>query len=229
MNSTQESNPAAGKYYDHDAAYRKKKRDGWIGWDRQFDPSEMDLFTREGLLRAGQRILNLGCGGGQEAIIAARLGCHVDAFDASPTAIDLAIANARVEPQAIASRARFTCADFLDHPTIPESLYDVVLDIHCLHCMVREEDRRAFLALSGRALRAGALLLSANMCGLPNTAALRATVKSGSCISLDGRRYFAEEPEIRELLAAGGFEIVYWNRRRDPTDVDYLLFGATKP
>lgn len=220
--------PAAGTYYDHEPEYRRRRAKGHRGWDRVFDPCELQIFVAEKLLRPGDRVLELGTGGGQAALFAARLGCTVAACDASPTSIEMARENLRDEAPEVQRRVEFVLADLLTGPRFAAAPFDVVLDIHCLHGMVLAEHRQQFLRLAKSWLRPGGLLLSANMCGLPHTEALLATVDVPRRISHDGHRYFAEEDEVRDELAAAELEIVYWNRRQDPDDVDYLLFAARR-
>ena len=222
--------PAAGAYYDHEAEYRKRRRRGWSGWEESFDGCEMEIFFDTGWLRAADHIFELGCGGGQAAIIAARHGCRVAACDASPTATEMARENLAAESSEVRSRIRIQCADILKPDFCCEGApFDAVLDIHCFHGMVAHADRDRFLDVAWNHLKPGGRLLSANMCGLPHTVALRATVDLDRRISLNGTRYFAEEDEVRGQLIQRGWQIAFWQRRVDPHDVDYLLFVARRP
>lgn len=221
-------NPAVGKYYDHDEAYMAKVAKGWQGWDERFDMCEIDMFTQEGLFAPDARVLEVGCGSGQAAISVAEMGCCVDAFDSSPTIIlaaEESLAQASLEVQ---QRVRFYCEDLLSKPVFRFKEYDIVMDIHCFHCLVEPKHRDEFLRYAWDSLRPDGLLLSANMCGLPNTKELLETVMPGTNISRDGRRYFAEESEIKQSLAKADFEVSFWHRRRDPQDIDYLLLAARK-
>jgi len=49
-----------------------------------------DRYIKELSLKPGARILDIGCGSGWLALELARYGCHVDAYDISPKAIELA-------------------------------------------------------------------------------------------------------------------------------------------
>ena len=221
-------NPAAGKYYDHEPEYQKRLAQGSTDWEEVFDRSELDIFIEQELLLRGDVVLDLGTGGGQSAVAAARLGCRVQACDSSPTAIAMARQNARAEPAGVQERIDWICADVLTNPSWDAAPFDVVLDIHLFHGMVTPQHRGLFLQLTRSWLKTGGLLLSANMCGLPNTKALLETVDVARRVSRNRTRYFAEEDESRAALSDARLDVVYWNRRRDPDDVDYLLFAARR-
>ncbi len=97
------------------------------------------------------RVLDVGCGTGEHALMAAALGLAATGIDTSPTAISLAERKA----QARNLRARFLVWDALDLPALGEQ-FDTVLDSGLFH-VFDDEDRsryveslRAVVAPGGR-------------------------------------------------------------------------------
>ncbi|MFI1660318.1 class I SAM-dependent methyltransferase [Streptomyces sp. NPDC020472] len=106
-------------------------------------------YVEQGLLPAGGRVLDLGCGPGRNALHLASLGFDVTAVDLSPTAIAWAGERAA---EAGAENIRFVCGDAftaaLDGP------YDLVYDSGCFHHLPPHR-RVSYLALLDRALAPG--------------------------------------------------------------------------
>jgi SAM-dependent methyltransferase len=84
-------------------------------------------FFDEGILNPG-RVLEFGCGNGRNAIYLAKLGCKVDAVDASPKAI----AWAREKTAANGVDIDFWCKSIFDLELTPSS-YDLIYDGGCFH------------------------------------------------------------------------------------------------
>ncbi|MEU2232315.1 class I SAM-dependent methyltransferase [Streptomyces vietnamensis] len=106
-------------------------------------------YVEQGLLPAGGKVLDLGCGPGRNALHLAAAGYEVTGIDLSPTAI------AWAEERAAASGAenvRFVCGDAftaaLDGP------YDLIYDSGCFHHLPPHR-RVSYLALLDRALAPG--------------------------------------------------------------------------
>ena len=76
------------------------------------------------------RVLDVGCGTGEHAIMAADLGLTTVGVDLSPTAIELAEAKARDRGVAV----RFVVADALDLPALGER-FDTALDCGFFHVL----------------------------------------------------------------------------------------------
>ncbi|MFB7585830.1 class I SAM-dependent methyltransferase [Streptomyces sp. NPDC056169] len=106
-------------------------------------------YVEQGLLPAGGRVLDLGCGPGRNSLYLASLGYAVDAVDLSATAIAWAEERAR---EAGAKGVRFVCGDAftaaLDGP------YDLVYDSGCFHHLPPHR-RVSYLALLDRVLAPG--------------------------------------------------------------------------
>jgi len=74
------------------------------------------------------RVLDVGCGTGEHALLAARLGLTATGIDAAPTAIELA----RRKAEARGLAARFLVWDALELPSLGEQ-FDTVLDCGLFH------------------------------------------------------------------------------------------------
>jgi ubiquinone/menaquinone biosynthesis C-methylase UbiE len=97
----------------------------------------------------GRDVLDVGCGTGEHALLAAEAGCRAVGIDISPTAIRLA----RVKTQERGASAHFIVGDALHLESLDEQ-FDTVLDCGLFH-VFDDEDRRSFVESLGRVLRAG--------------------------------------------------------------------------
>ena len=82
-------------------------------------------------MHAGQRVLYVGVGPGEETIEAARKGIHVTCVDISPTMVDLV--RKRFEKAGLPGT--FICADIMEYQ--PEEPYDVVVANFFLNIFAR--------------------------------------------------------------------------------------------
>lgn len=108
-------------------AARQKKLVEWLQWESP-DPVRalVELFDRPGF--RPQRVLELGCGDGVNAIFMASRGCQVTAVDISPTAL----AMAREKQREAGVEIQFVEGDVfaLD---LPRESYDFVFDRGMFH------------------------------------------------------------------------------------------------
>ncbi|MEX0778071.1 MAG: methyltransferase domain-containing protein [Phycisphaeraceae bacterium] len=103
--------------------------------------------------------LDLGCGGGDNAIALAQRGFDVVGIDLAPTAIDLARSRAK---EAGVQKVRFVCGSVLEPlPVAPGSL-GLAIDCGCFHTLP-PSDRPTYAQRVAGALTPGAWLLL--MCG----------------------------------------------------------------
>lgn len=108
-------------------------------------------YVERGLLPAGGRVLDLGCGPGRNSLYLASLGYEVDAVDLSATAIRWAEERAR--EAGAAESVRFVCGDAFT-ATALEGPYDLVYDSGCFHHLPPHR-RVSYLALLDRVLAPG--------------------------------------------------------------------------
>jgi 2-polyprenyl-3-methyl-5-hydroxy-6-metoxy-1,4-benzoquinol methylase len=83
----------------------------------------------------GKRILDVGCGEGEDAVLLAKLGATVTGFDVSPGAIE--VAKRRAELDGVADRVSFICAP-LEQARLPEASFDVIWFDNILHHVLDE-------------------------------------------------------------------------------------------
>jgi 2-polyprenyl-3-methyl-5-hydroxy-6-metoxy-1,4-benzoquinol methylase len=95
----------------------------------------------------GKRILDVGCGEGEDAVLLAKLGAKVTGFDVSPGAIE--VATRRAELNDVSDRVSFVCAPLTD-AALPEGAFDVIWFDNILHHVL---DELPFVM--GRILRSG--------------------------------------------------------------------------
>ena len=106
-------------------------------WDIGRPQPAFVALAESGALRG--RVLDVGCGTGEHALMAAALGLDATGVDSAPTAI--AKAEAKAEERGL--RARFLVADALELAALGES-FDTVLDCGLFH-VFDDDDRPRFV------------------------------------------------------------------------------------
>lgn len=156
-------------YLSDERIFQKLRAAGKSSWDENADPdASFDRFILRPFLEeslaafdrplAGLSALEFGCGSGPASCFLAACGLTVRGIDVSPTALEMARANAAQRGLTI----RFDNADICQLPVEPQR-YDLIIDGHCLHCIVAEDHRRAALAAIHRLLKPGGLFLIESM------------------------------------------------------------------
>lgn len=103
---------------------------------------------------AGHRVLDVGCGTGDNAILLALAGAEVTGVDVSPRSVELAEARARASRVPVAPR--FVCGP-IETAALPQGAFDVVWGDGVLHHVIPELD--AVLARLAQLARPGARFL----------------------------------------------------------------------
>jgi len=142
-----------------DSAYRSGD---FEHWELDYPSPELVAIVAAGMLRKNSRVLDLGCGGGLDAIFLSQCGFNVMGVDFSSVALRIAekrAAKARVEID-------WRLGNVLDLPVEDETV-DFVTDRGLFH-VIEDDDRPKYsselcrvLRLEGRALIRGASLESA--------------------------------------------------------------------
>jgi SAM-dependent methyltransferase len=140
------------KYYElHEQAYKQLKQKGNDSWDQFLGQAEdYDNFCLKDFMDFGlsrykgdkskSAALEIGCGTGPASSYLSKNGFSVDGIDISQTAIEVAKKEAEKRGLDVNFFQGDICNDDLGSKT-----YDVVVDGHCLHCIVTHEDREKVL------------------------------------------------------------------------------------
>ena len=124
--------PRSRRHEDFDASYT-----GTPPWDIGRPQPVFLALAEAGELRG--RVLDAGCGTGEHALMAARMGFDATGVDSAPTAI--ALAEAKGRERGIA--ARFLVHDALQLGSL-DGPFDTVLDSGLFH-VFNDEDRREYV------------------------------------------------------------------------------------
>jgi SAM-dependent methyltransferase len=221
-------------YAGHEKAYRSlREQPERPGWDT-FEGLARDLALLEDVLgwpgvpRRGD-LLEIGCGAGNVALHLAWKGWRVRGIDISPTAIAWARDNARSE----GLHVHFAVGDVLTLDGEKDASQDLVLDGHCLHCIIGA-DRARVLASVQRVLRPGGAFLLRTMCNEPppSMAQRNGFDPATRCMVRDGvaSRYIGRATDLLAELEAAGFRLLQWQvvPARDEADCDELFALAGK-
>jgi 2-polyprenyl-3-methyl-5-hydroxy-6-metoxy-1,4-benzoquinol methylase len=217
-------------YLAHDAVYRRRRASGAIGWSSHSDYVAL-LETVESLLPQaasnGARVLEIGCGAGNLSLLLAKRGWVMTAVDISPAAIEWAAERSAQDPA-----VEFRVDDVRELSTCGDARFDVVIDGHCLHCIIGDDRGRCLRSIR-RVLKDRGVLLVNTMCGDVVDARLRETFDPATrVVSKDGRptRYVGEPDHIQAEIVAAGFVIVHACvvPRAHDADQDTLVVLASK-
>lgn len=219
-------------YYDHESAYRRVLETGGIGWDDVCaNPAGDSYLALQAFLAwpgldqlQGPAALELGCGGGQGAFLLAERGFSVTGVDYSPSAIQLARANAK----RLGLPVEFREGDCLTLLGIVDRSMDLVVDNHVYHCIIGAHDRAAFLTCVARVMKPGGLFFSETMSCEGDFDPLVVHADPVTRISTAHTRFWVSVAELLEEYRAAGLEVLY-AARRPATDMtgDTLVTYAT--
>ncbi len=222
-------------YAAHDAVYRRLRLRGAEGWS---NAAEYDrtltlldrLLAHAAPARAPLHILELGCGAGNLALRLAARGHTVTGIDISPTAVQWATESARALD--LQHRTHFAVGNVVTLDGIADDTVDLVVDGHCLHCIIGQ-DRPRCLAAILRVLRPGGALAVLTMCGEPQDPAVLQNFDASTRLVLrDGQptRYIGTPTQLRDELAAARFTLAHVDiePRQDSASLDDFLALAIK-
>ena len=195
----------------YEQRYQQCREQGLTGW---FNGETLDailsrLMERMAapyLPKAG-RILELGCGAGDQALRLAEAGYDVTGVDIAPTAILWAKEKAGQR----GVKASFQVGNVCDLNDFSDHVFDLALDGYCLH-FVLESDRQKFLRSVHRVLKPGGWLLVTSICFDPNeTITLPDYDAATRCYAQNGIPYTYQglAEDICQEIQQAGFEIVW--------------------
>lgn len=158
-----DSNPPKVNYAAHDIAYKRNRDAGLPGWNSAEEIAEhisqlSRIFSRSDIPKTGL-VLDIGCGAGNISFWLESLGYNVTGIDVSIVAIDWAIEQAALTN----SKARFSVIDTARNNYAAEEQFNLVLDNHCLHCIIGK-DRELYLSNISNNLKSGGVYICNTMC-----------------------------------------------------------------
>lgn len=155
-------------YHEHLADYAMMKARGLMSRGELYGASNFSDFSSKAFLaetlprldvKAGARVLELGCGTGSGACYLAELGYQVHGIDVIPDAIDKAREIATERGLDIEYEVMDVCG--LPREGKP---YDVIIDSYCSQGIVTDEDRAAmFTGVKARLAPRGYFLMSCSV------------------------------------------------------------------
>lgn len=221
-------------YYDHEPAYKKIAARRGRGWD-DLTPTEVqgsyDAFLRfldSALMPApGARVhvLDMGCGGGQVALMLAERGYTACGVDYSETAIDLAQRNA----QAAGLTIHFSVGDCLGLDGFDDGAMDVVVDNHLLHCLIGPQDRLSFLRSAYRALKPGGILFSDTGSCEGDFDPLVVEADPETRVARNHTRCWVSQAELNRELQATGWQVTHQEVRANEPWGSMIVTYAQRP
>ena len=216
-------------YALHDVVYaRKRASEQSVGWnDAEGTAQQLARLAEWTADWKPGRLLELGCGAGDQSLWFAERGFDVAGVDISVNAIEWA----REKASARALDAEFVTGSVLELP-FERGAFDYVLDGACWHCIVGD-DRRLFLSEAAAALRPGGLFTGITMVNgcrydgpMEYDAKRRIQFMGGVAV-----RYWTTADEAIADLEAAGLRIVRFEERpaHDEQMEDLLLIDAMRP
>lgn len=199
--------------FDYEGRYRRLRELGLEGWRGADDGRGLSRLTdvlnwleKNHLPRPPARVLELGCGNGYSAsLLMARKGFEVCGVDVSRTAIEWA----RELFLAESVRGTFLVGDVCEMPFFGESVFDVVVDGSCLHCLVGGQRSRCLVEVR-RILRQQGLFIVSSMCGAPKSDEAKAHFdEEAKQLLQNGVPYRTLKPldELEDEVTGAGFAV----------------------
>jgi SAM-dependent methyltransferase len=234
--SSEEPSDKRRVYYDHEPAYEAIVEAGGRGWDdlpveqrglsEDEDALEADSYAAlERFLasdwapKPGCPALELGCGGGQATLALAEHGYEATGVDFSETAIELAKQNADDEE----IDAEFVVGGVTDLGEFDDGQFGLIVDNHCLHCLIEPEHRQAMLREAERLLYPGGVFFSETMTREGIFDAEKLGVDTDTWINEPKTRIFVSKIELDEELRAANFNVIHTYTRHSAFGLGFGL------
>lgn len=214
------------QYYElHENKYKKCFEQNISSWDEGLGqaPDFESFCLRPFLVKAMQQSLfsstdkkglELGCGTGPACCFLSQQGFQMEGIDISTTAITIAKKEAEQRQLSIQYQAVDLC-----QTNLPKENYDIILDGHCLHCIVFEQERTRLYQNIHQALKPTGYFWIATMVGNPEV-----KWKENFFYDEEGILWFewnkdpAKYPQAKEIHGR-----LYLPQRRIYPKVSYLL------
>ena len=198
---------AAMMYEQRYRQCREQGRTGWFSGETLEDILSCltERMRADHLPKAG-RVLEMGCGAGDQSLLLAEMGYEVAGVDIAPTSISWA--DEKADRRGLG--ADFRVGNVCDLNGFADGSFDLVLDGNCLHFVIGEE-RQRFLRSAHRVLRLGGWLLITSICSEQGDAITAPNYDPVTrCYMQDGVAYTYQglAEDICQEVVTAGFEIV---------------------
>ncbi|MBI5805869.1 class I SAM-dependent methyltransferase [candidate division TA06 bacterium] len=217
-------------YIAHDSQYKRFKAEGLNGWNddetwQAWKAEILALIASTDFPKSG-KVLELGCGAGDVALLFAEKGYQVYGIDIAPSAIEWA----REKNLKANIRAEFEIGDVTKLGRWEDRYFDIVIDGHCLHCIIGD-DRAKMLEEACRVLRPGGSFYVSSMCGDPKEPEVLKNYDPESRCTIHGGvagRYFGLPEDVIKEIEKAGFKIKRHEVRDNNELQDDLIVLAEK-
>ncbi len=196
-------------YAGHDGAYRKRKDRGAAGWDESEESYETYKIQWRKLLDeypipVKGTLLEMGCGAGNFTIWLAQQGYDARGIDIAPTAIEWAEERAKEEGVV----ADFRVGSVVDLAVYEDETFDVVVDGHCLHCIIGD-DRDKCIGSALRVLKPGGWFVVNTMCRTDKPITLEGFAPASGIVFHEdlATRHIGTPDDILEEVSSVGFTV----------------------
>jgi SAM-dependent methyltransferase len=196
-------------YERHEIVYKKMKEKGVRSWNENQRIKAVDAETKRFLTDVlaqpwrpkGGRVIELGCGTGPILRWICKRGFSGLGIDVSKTAIAMA------KEQSKGLNVRFKQADVCRSSVERVGKFDLAIDGHCLHCIIRHKDRKAFLENSFKLLRKGGLFVVMTMCSPADKRIFSKVCEGQKLIDYMAARKVPHWKSILSEIQKAGFKI----------------------
>lgn len=220
-------------YPGHDQVYRDRRGRGDSGWDSPDQVlktiDQLERLLADVTFPAGAMMLEFGCGAGELTLHFAHKGLAAYGVDISPTAVNWARQRARRQHL----EATFFVGDVTGELSLPVQPVHLLLDGHCLHCLIGP-DRAGFFRNARKYLRPDGVLCIDTMCGDPHYLPPGQTFdRQSRCIMYKdiATRHLGLPGAILQEITDAGFSIIAHTLipAAEEKDQDALLALARPP
>jgi len=142
----------------YEKRYRKVYDEGIEFWEEPLPTESLVRFLRSFHRTKGLRAVDMGCGEGRDSIFLVKKGFNVTAIDVSRSAVKRAKKWSKREGLPI----EFLLAD-VTHLPIRDNIYDLAVNVACLHMIINQQVRDMHLCESYRILKHNGIYFSCNI------------------------------------------------------------------
>lgn len=211
------------KYHEH--AYKTMKDRGVCCWEKLLSPKNKEIdtqsqkflkevFSKKWFPKEG-KVIELGCGTAPILRFICAKGYEGVGADISKTAISMA------KQQSVNTNIEFKRMDVCSNDVAKLGKFDVVIDGHCLHCVVAASNRKKFLKNAFKILNKNGILIIMTMCGGINKVQFQKTANGGKILkdilyiphkkSFLPVRKISVQKIITQEITSAGFSILLAN------------------